>query len=198
LRQQTEKPVIDGVARPNQCLADFVAPKASGITDYIGLFAVTSGIGIEKHEKRFEDANDDYSSIMLKALADRFAEAFAEYLHERVRKELWAYASDEHLDTGALIAEAYQGIRPAPGYPACPEHTVKADMFRILEAEDIGMSLTESFAMFPGAAVSGFYFAHPESKYFTVGKIGEDQLRDMAQRRKVSLEQLQSWLAPNL
>ncbi|MEO0315426.1 MAG: methionine synthase [Pseudomonadota bacterium] len=198
LRQQTEKPVIDGVARPNQCLADFVAPKASGITDYIGLFAVTSGIGIEKHEKRFEDANDDYSSIMLKALADRFAEAFAEYLHERVRKELWAYASDEHLDTGALIAEAYQGIRPAPGYPACPEHTVKADMFRILEAEDIGMSLTESFAMFPGASVSGFYFAHPESKYFTVGKIGEDQLRDMAQRRKVSIEQLQSWLAPNL
>jgi 5-methyltetrahydrofolate--homocysteine methyltransferase len=198
LRQQTEKPVIDGVARPNQCLADFIAPKASGITDYIGLFAVTSGIGIEKHEKRFEDANDDYSSIMLKALADRFAEAFAEYLHERVRKELWAYASDEHLDTGALIAEAYQGIRPAPGYPACPEHTVKADMFRILEAEDIGMSLTESFAMFPGAAVSGFYFAHPESKYFTVGKIGEDQLRDMAQRRKVSVEQLQSWLAPNL
>jgi 5-methyltetrahydrofolate--homocysteine methyltransferase len=198
LRQQTEKPVIDGVARPNQCLADFIAPKASGLTDYIGLFAVTSGIGIEKHEKRFEDANDDYSSIMLKALADRFAEAFAEYLHERVRKELWAYASDEHLDTDALIAEAYQGIRPAPGYPACPEHTVKADMFRILEAEDIGMSLTESFAMFPGASVSGFYFAHPESKYFTVGKIGEDQLRDMAQRRKVSVEQLQSWLAPNL
>jgi len=198
LRQQTEKPVIDGVARPNQCLADFIAPKASGLTDYIGLFAVTSGIGIEKHEKRFEDANDDYSSIMLKALADRFAEAFAEYLHERVRKELWAYASDEHLDTGALIAEAYQGIRPAPGYPACPEHTVKADMFRILEAEDIGMSLTESFAMFPGASVSGFYFAHPESKYFTVGKIGEDQLRDMAQRRNVSVEQLQSWLAPNL
>jgi 5-methyltetrahydrofolate--homocysteine methyltransferase len=198
LRQQTEKPVIDGVPRPNQCLADFIAPKASGITDYIGMFAVTSGIGIEKHEKRFEDAHDDYSSIMLKALADRFAEAFAEYLHERVRKELWAYASDEHLDTGALIAEAYQGIRPAPGYPACPEHTVKADMFRILEAEDIGMSLTESFAMCPGASVSGFYFAHPESKYFTVGKIGEDQLRDMAQRRKVSVEQLQSWLAPNL
>jgi 5-methyltetrahydrofolate--homocysteine methyltransferase len=198
LRQQTEKPVIDGVARPNQCLADFVAPKASGITDYVGLFAVTSGLGIEKHEKRFEEANDDYSSIMLKALADRFAEAFAEYLHERLRKELWAYASDEQLDPGALIAEAYQGIRPAPGYPACPEHTVKADMFRILEAEDVGMSLTESFAMFPGASVSGFYFAHPESKYFTVGKIGEDQLRDMAQRRGVPVEQLQRWLAPNL
>jgi 5-methyltetrahydrofolate--homocysteine methyltransferase len=198
LRQQTEKPVIDGVARPNQCLADFVAPKASGITDYVGLFAVTSGLGIEKHEKRFEEANDDYSSIMLKALADRFAEAFAEYLHERLRKELWAYASDEQLDPGALIAEAYQGIRPAPGYPACPEHTVKADMFRILEAEDVGMSLTESYAMFPGASVSGFYFAHPESKYFTVGKIGEDQLRDMAQRRGVPVEQLQRWLAPNL
>ena len=198
LRQQGEKPVIDGVARPNQCLADFIAPKASGITDYIGLFAVTAGIGIEKHEKRFEDANDDYSSIMLKALADRLAEAFAEYLHERVRKELWGYASDEHLDNVALIAESYRGIRPAPGYPACPEHTVKKDVFRILECEDIGMSLTESYAMFPGAAVSGFYFAHPDSKYFTVGKIGEDQLKDMAARRQVSVEQLQRWLAPNL
>ena len=198
LRQQTEKPVIDGVARPNQCLADFIAPKSSGITDYIGLFAVTSGIGIEKHEQRFEDANDDYSSIMLKALADRFAEAFAEYLHERVRKDLWGYASDEKLAATELIAESYRGIRPAPGYPACPEHTVKQDMFRILECEDIGMSLTESYAMFPGAAVSGFYFGHPESKYFSVGKIGADQLADMAKRRGVSAEQLQSWLAPNL
>ena len=198
LRQQTEKPVIDGVARPNQCLADFIAPKSSGITDYIGLFAVTSGIGIEKHEQRFEDANDDYSSIMLKALADRFAEAFAEYLHERVRKDLWGYASDEKFAATELIAELYRGIRPAPGYPACPEHTVKQDMFRILECEDIGMSLTESYAMFPGAAVSGFYFGHPESKYFSVGKIGADQLADMAKRRGVSAEQLQSWLAPNL
>ena len=198
LRQQTEKPVIDGVARPNQCLADFIAPKSSGITDYIGMFAVTAGIGIEKHEKRFEEANDDYSSIMLKSLADRLAEAFAEHLHERVRKDLWAYASDEVLTNEALIKEAYSGIRPAPGYPACPEHTVKADVFRILECEDIGMSLTESYAMFPGAAVSGFYFAHPESKYFTVGKIGEDQLRDMAARRGETVEQLQSWLAPNL
>jgi 5-methyltetrahydrofolate--homocysteine methyltransferase len=198
LRQQTEKPVIDGVARPNQCLADFIAPKSSGITDYIGLFAVTSGIGIEKHEQRFEEANDDYSSIMLKALADRFAEAFAEYLHERVRKDLWGYASDEKLAATELIAESYRGIRPAPGYPACPEHTVKQDMFRILECEDIGMSLTESYAMFPGAAVSGFYFGHPESKYFSVGKIGADQLADMAKRRGVSAEQLQSWLAPNL
>ena len=198
LRQQGEKPVIDGVARPNQCLADFIAPKSSGVTDYIGMFAVTAGLGIEKHEKRFEDANDDYSSIMLKALADRLAEAFAEYLHERVRKDLWGYASDEHLDNAALIAETYRGIRPAPGYPACPEHTVKEDIFRILECEDIGMSLTESYAMFPGAAVSGFYFAHPESKYFTVGKIGEDQLKDMAARRDVSEAQLQRWLAPNL
>ncbi len=198
LRQQTEKPVIDGVPRPNQCLADFIAPKASGITDYIGLFAVTAGIGIEKHEKRFEDAGDDYSSIMLKALADRLAEAFAEYLHERVRRDLWGYAAKEDLTNEQLIAEQYRGIRPAPGYPACPEHTVKADMFRILEAEDIGMSLTESYAMYPGASVSGFYFGHPEAKYFTVGKIGDDQVQDMAARRGVSVEQLQRWLAPNL
>jgi 5-methyltetrahydrofolate--homocysteine methyltransferase len=198
LRQQNEKPVIEGVARPNQCLADFIAPKDSGITDYIGMFAVTAGLGIEKHEKRFEDAGDDYSSIMLKALADRLAEAFAEYLHERVRKDLWGYAADEKLSNEQLIGEKYRGIRPAPGYPACPEHTVKADMFRILEAEDIGMSLTESYAMFPGAAVSGFYFAHPASKYFTVGKIGEDQLADMASRRKVPMDLLSRWLAPNL
>jgi 5-methyltetrahydrofolate--homocysteine methyltransferase len=198
LRQQNEKPVIEGVARPNQCLADFIAPKESGITDYIGMFAVTAGLGIEKHEKRFEDAGDDYSSIMLKALADRLAEAFAEYLHERVRKDLWGYAADEKLSNEQLIGEKYRGIRPAPGYPACPEHTVKADMFRILEAEDIGMSLTESYAMFPGAAVSGFYFAHPASKYFTVGKIGEDQLADMSSRRKVPMDLLSRWLAPNL
>ena len=198
LRQQSERPVIDGVRRPNQCLADFIAPKSSGLSDYLGMFAVTAGLGIEKHEKRFEEANDDYSSIMLKALADRLAEAFAEHLHERVRKELWGYAGDEHLDNVALIAESYRGIRPAPGYPACPEHTVKEDVFRILECEDIGMSLTESYGMFPGASVSGFYFAHPESKYFAVGKIGEDQLKDMAARRKVSVEQLQRWLAPNL
>ena len=198
LRQQNEKPVIEGVARPNQCLADFIAPKDSGITDYIGMFAVTAGLGIEKHEKRFEDAGDDYSSIMLKALADRLAEAFAEYLHERVRKDLWGYAADEKLSNEQLISEKYRGIRPAPGYPACPEHTVKADMFRILEAEEIGMSLTESYAMFPGAAVSGFYFAHPASKYFTVGKIGEDQLADMSSRRKVPMDLLSRWLAPNL
>jgi 5-methyltetrahydrofolate--homocysteine methyltransferase len=198
LRQQTVKPVIDGVARPNQCLADFIAPKSSGIADYIGLFAVTSGIGIEKYEKRFEDAHDDYSSIMLKSLADRLAEAFAEYMHERVRKDLWGYVPDENLSNEALIKESYSGIRPAPGYPACPEHTVKADMFQLLQCDEIGMQVTESFAMFPGAAVSGFYFAHPESKYFVVGKIGDDQVSDMAARRAVSKDDVERWLAPNL
>ena len=198
VRQQTEKPVINGVARPNQCLADFIAPKSSGIADYIGLFAVTTGIGIEKHEKRFEDAHDDYSSIMLKSLADRLAEAFAEHMHERVRKEFWGYAPHEALDNSELIKEAYQGIRPAPGYPACPEHTVKADMFQLLHCEEIGMRVTESFAMFPGASVSGFYLAHPEAKYFNVGKIGEDQLNDMVARRGISKEDAERWLAPNL
>src|SRR5690606_36607116 len=141
----------------------FIAPKSSGVADYIGLFAVTTGIGIEKHEKRFEDAHDDYSSIMLKSLADRQAEAFAEHLHERVRKDLWGYAADETLSNEELIKETYAGIRPPPGYPACPEHTVKLDMFRLLQCEEIGMRVTESFAMYPGAAVSGFYFAQPES-----------------------------------
>jgi 5-methyltetrahydrofolate--homocysteine methyltransferase len=198
LRQQTVKPVIDGVARPNQCLADFIAPKSSGVADYIGMFAVTAGIGIEKHEKRFEAAHDDYSSILLKSLADRLAEAFAEHLHERVRKDLWGYAADETLGNDELIKEAYRGIRPAPGYPACPEHTVKADMFKLLQCDEIGMQVTESFAMFPGASVSGFYFSHPESKYFVVGKIGEDQLNDMATRRGIDKEQMERWLAPNL
>ena len=198
LRQQTEKPVIDGVPRPNQCLADFIAPKSSGVVDYIGLFAVTAGIGIEKHEQRFEAAHDDYSSIMLKSLADRLAEALAEYLHERMRKDLWGYAADEALTNTQLIAEAYRGIRPAPGYPACPEHTVKADMFRVLQAEKIGMQLTDSFAMFPGAAVSGFYFGHPEAKYFNVGKIGADQFEDMLARRPVARDDLARWLAPVL
>ncbi|GGB98821.1 methionine synthase [Oxalicibacterium flavum] len=198
VRQQTVKPVIDGVQRPNQCLSDFIAPKSSGVADYIGLFAVTAGLGIEKYEKRFEDAHDDYSSIMLKSLADRLAEAFAEYLHERVRTDLWGYVPGEHLSNEELIKEAYRGIRPAPGYPACPEHTVKADMFRVLRAEEIGMMLTDSFAMFPGAAVSGFYFAHPEAKYFVVGKIGDDQVSDMAARRGVAKEDVERWLAPNL
>jgi 5-methyltetrahydrofolate--homocysteine methyltransferase len=198
LRQQGVKPIIDGVQRPNQCLADFIAPKSSGVADYIGLFAVTAGLGIEKHEKRFEDAHDDYSSIMLKALADRLAEAFAEYLHHRVRTDLWGYATQENLSNEEMIKEAYQGIRPAPGYPACPEHTVKAAMFKQLQCEEIGMQLTESFAMYPGAAVSGFYMAHPASKYFVVGKIEADQVADMAQRRQEPVTQLERWLAPNL
>ncbi len=198
LRQQGVKPLVDGVQRPNQCLSDFIAPKASGVQDYIGMFAVTAGLGIEKYEKRFEDAHDDYSSIMLKSLADRLAEAFAEYLHQRVRTDLWGYAASEDLGNDALIAEKYAGIRPAPGYPACPEHTVKADMWKVMQPEEVGIELTESYAMFPGAAVSGFYLAHPDSKYFVVGKIGADQLADMAARRKVDIRQMESWLAPNL
>jgi 5-methyltetrahydrofolate--homocysteine methyltransferase len=196
MRQQTVKPVIDGVARPNQCLADFIAPKAT--PDYIGLFAVTAGLDIEKRIKQFEDAHDDYSSILLKALADRLAEAFAEYLHERVRVDFWGYAANEKLDKVALIKEQYQGIRPAPGYPACPDHTVKPDVFQVLQCDSIGMQLTESFAMTPGAAVSGFYFAHSEAKYFSVDKIGEDQLLDMAKRRGLTKDYLARWLAPNL
>ncbi|MFS2015853.1 methionine synthase [Massilia sp. CT11-108] len=198
LRQQGVKPVVDGVQRPNQCLADFIAPKSSGIADYIGMFAVTAGIGAEKIEKRFEAEGDDYSSIMVKALADRLAEAFAEYMHERVRTDLWGYVADEKLSNEALIKEEYVGIRPAPGYPACPEHTVKADLFKTLQADEIGMQLTESFAMYPGAAVSGFYFSHPESKYFVVGKIGQDQLEDMAKRRGMAKDELERYLAPNL
>ena len=198
LRQQGVRPIVDGVQRPNQCLADFIAPKESGIQDYIGMFAVTAGLGIEKHEQRFEAAHDDYSSIMLKSLADRLAEAFAEYMHERVRTDLWGYVANEDLSNEALIDEKYQGIRPAPGYPACPEHTVKADVFRALQAEEIGMELTESYAMYPGAAVSGFYFAHPASKYFVVGKIGNDQVEDMAQRRGMDKVEVERHLAPNL
>jgi 5-methyltetrahydrofolate--homocysteine methyltransferase len=198
LRQQGVKPVVDGVQRPNQCLSDFIAPKSSGIADYIGMFAVTAGIGAEKIEKRFEAQGDDYSSIMVKALADRLAEAFAEYMHERVRTDLWGYVADEKLSNEALIKEEYVGIRPAPGYPACPEHTVKADLFKALQAEEIGMELTESFAMYPGAAVSGFYFSHPESKYFVVGKIGQDQLDDMARRRGLPKDEVERYLAPNL
>jgi len=196
MRQQAVKPVIDGAPRPNQCLADFIAPK--GIADYIGLFAVTAGLGVEKIEKRFVDANDDYSGIMFKGLADRLAEAFAEYMHERVRKDLWGYVPDESLATEDLIKELYQGIRPAPGYPACPDHTVKPDMFNLLQCDEIDMTLTESFAMFPAAAVSGFYFAHKDAKYFSVDKIGEDQLLDMAKRRNLPKAYLERWLAPNL
>jgi len=159
---------------------------------------VTSGIGIEKHEQRFEDANDDYSSIMLKALADRFAEAFAEYLHERVRKDLWGYAAKENSSLEELVAEKYQGIRPAPGYPACPDHSVKKQMFNLLQCEDIGMGLTESLAMTPAASVSGFYLSHPDSQYFNVGKVGEDQVQDLAKRQNLKVMDIQRLLAPNL
>ena len=198
MRQQTEKPVIDGVMRPSRCLADFIAPKSSGVADYIGVFAVTAGLGVEKKEKFFADDHDDYSAIMLKALADRLAEAFAEYLHHRVRTDLWGYTPHEALDTTELIAERYRGIRPAPGYPACPDHSVKGAMFTLLRCDEIGMELTESLAMTPAASVSGFYLAHPESSYFNVGKIGDDQLADMVKRRGMEAADLKRLLGPNL
>ncbi len=188
LRNQTERPVVDGVRRPNRCLADFIAPRASGLVDYIGLFAVTAGLGMEKKERQFLADHDDYSAIMFKALADRLVEAFAERLHQRVRTELWGYAPTEALSPGDLIAEKYQGIRPAPGYPACPEHGVKSDMFRVLDCSEIGMGLTSSLAMTPAASVSGFYLAHPQAAYFNVSKIGDDQLRDWARRSAQDLE----------
>ena len=197
LRQQAEKQVIDGIMRPSRCLADFVAPKSSGVQDYVGLFAVTAGLGAEKKEKYFQDDLDDYSSIMLKALADRLAEAFAECLHHRVRTDLWGYAASESLSNVDMIAEQYQGIRPAPGYPACPDHSVKKDMFELLQCDEIGMGLTQSLAMMPAASVSGFYLAHPDSVYFNVGKIGDDQLKDLALRRGVAESELQRLLAPN-
>ncbi|WP_083293279.1 methionine synthase [Hydrogenophaga sp. PML113] len=197
LRQQTEKQEIDGVMRPSRCLADFVAPQGVA-PDYVGLFAVTAGLGVEKKEKQFLDDLDDYSAIMFKALADRLAEALAEQMHHRVRTDLWGYAPNEALSNEELIKEKYQGIRPAPGYPACPDHTVKRGLFRLLQAEEIGMGLTESLAMSPAASVSGFYLSHPQSTYFNVGKIGEDQLDDLAQRSAVARADLQRWLAPNL
>ncbi|KAF1036958.1 MAG: Methionine synthase [Burkholderia lata] len=198
LRQQSVRPVVDGVMRPNRSLADFIAPKESGVADYIGMFAVTAGLGVDAKEKQFEADHDDYSAIMLKALADRFAEAFAEAMHARVRRELWGYASGETLDNDALIAEKYAGIRPAPGYPACPDHLVKRDMFDVLRADEIGMSVTDSLAMLPAASVSGFYLAHPDSTYFSVGKIGQDQLEDYAQRMALSLDDARRALAPQL
>ncbi|GAB7536690.1 methionine synthase [Burkholderia sp. 3C] len=198
LRQQSVRPVVDGVMRPNRSLADFIAPKESGVADYIGLFAVTAGLGVEAKEKQFEADHDDYSAIMLKALADRFAEAFAEAMHTRVRRELWGYAAGETLDNEALIAEKYTGIRPAPGYPACPDHLVKQAMFDVLRAEEIGMSVTESLAMLPAASVSGFYLAHPDSTYFSVGKIGNDQVTDFAARMSLSEKDARRALAPLL
>lgn len=184
---------------PNSCLADFVAPVDCGVPDYIGAFAVCTGYGADELAAEFAAAHDDYNSIMVKALADRLAEALAEYLHQQVRKEFWGYASDEKLDNEQLIREAYQGIRPAPGYPACPEHTEKGTLFELLDVtKQIGLELTESFAMWPGAAVSGWYFGHPDAKYFAVSKIGQDQLLDYATRKGFSPEEASMWLAPNL
>ena len=195
LRQQTKKPADI----PNYCLADYVAPKESGVQDYIGGFAVTAGIGIEKKMQEFERANDDYSAIMLQALADRLAEAFAEHLHLRVRREFWGYAPDENAENERLISEQYRGIRPAPGYPACPEHSEKGPLFELLQApKNAGITLTESYAMLPTAAVSGFYLSHPEAKYFATGKIGKDQVADYARRKGWTLEEAERWLAPVL
>ena len=194
LRQQNQKP--DG--RPNQCLSDFVAPKATGIADYIGAFACTAGIGIEKHLEEFERRNDDYGSIMLKAIADRLAEAFTEMLHKRVRKDFWGYAKDEALDAAQLIAEQYRGIRPAPGYPACPDHTEKPALFELLGAPDVGITLTESHAMMPASSVCGLYLSHPDAQYFAVGKVNRDQVEDYAKRKGLALEEAERWLAPNL
>lgn len=195
LRQQNMK----APGRPNYCLADFVAPVTSGTIDYIGAFAVTTGIGIEEKLAQFANEHDDYSAIMLKALADRLAEAFAEYLHTLVRKTYWGYATDEALDTQQLIEEAYQGIRPAPGYPACPDHTEKAKLFDLLQVTpNTGITLTESYAMYPASTVSGWYFAHPQAQYFNVGKIDKDQLADYAQRKGIAEEIVAQWLAAHL
>jgi len=195
LRQQRSK----ADAQAQSCLADYVAPSGDGIADYLGGFAVTAGIGIEKHVKRFENAHDDYSAIILKALADRLAEALAEYMHARTRREFWGYAADERLSNVDLIRERYRGIRPAPGYPACPDHTEKGKLWQLLDVEaNIGLKLTDSYAMYPTAAVSGFYFAHPDARYFAVGKIGRDQVLSYADRQGISLAEAEKWLAPNL
>jgi len=194
LRQQSEKPQ----GQYSFALADFVAPKESGRADYVGAFAVTTGIGVDLLCREFERDHDDYNSIMTKALADRLAEAFAEWLHKQAR-EAWGYGKNETLTGEDLIRERYRGIRPAPGYPACPDHTEKRPLFNLLQAEqNTGITLTESFAMWPAAAVSGFYFAHPEAKYFAVGKIGKDQVEDYARRKGMDLRTIERWLSPNL
>jgi 5-methyltetrahydrofolate--homocysteine methyltransferase len=194
LRQQLSK----REGRANAALADFVAPREAGLADYIGAFTVTAGIGEDAVADRFKRANDDYSAIMVKALADRLAEAFAERLHQRVRKEFWGYEPNEALGRDELIGEKYRGIRPAPGYPAQPDHTEKGTLFRLLKAERIGVTLTESFAMWPGAAVCGLYFSHPQSHYFGVGKIERDQVEDYAKRKGWSIAECERWLAPIL
>jgi 5-methyltetrahydrofolate--homocysteine methyltransferase len=195
LRQQGEHRA--GV--PNRSLADFVAPKETGLPDHVGAFAVTAGIGLEKKVKEFRDDLDDYSAIMVEALADRLAEAFAERLHERVRTEFWGYEDDESLSNEELIAERYRGIRPAPGYPACPEHTEKATLWELLDVEQAtGIELTSSMAMWPGASVSGFYYSHPDSQYFVVGRVARDQVEDYAARKGWTLDEAERWLSANL
>ena len=195
LRQQLAKPP----ERPNWCLSDFLAPAETEVKDYIGAFAVTTGIGIEEHVQRFEAEHDDYSSIMLKALADRLAEAFAERMHERVRREFWAYAADEDLTNEQLVAEKYQGIRPAPGYPACPDHTEKQTLWELIEPDrNAGVEITDSFAMYPASSVSGWYFSHPKSQYFATGKIQRDQVEDYAERKNLEKQVVERWLAPVL
>jgi 5-methyltetrahydrofolate--homocysteine methyltransferase len=195
LRQQMVKPAD----RFNHCLADYVAPKDTGVADYLGAFAVTAGIGIDERVAEYEARHDDYNAIMLKALADRLAEGLAELMHQRVRTEWWGYATDEELSDGEIIAENYRGIRPAPGYPACPDHTEKGPLFELLDAtRNAGISLTESYAMLPAAAVSGFYFSHPEARYFAVARIDRDQVEEYAKRRGVAVEEVERWLASNL
>jgi 5-methyltetrahydrofolate--homocysteine methyltransferase len=195
LRQQIEKPP----GRPNLCLTDFIAPKSTGLQDYVGAFAVTAGLGAEEFASGFVKQHDDYSSILAKALADRLAEAFAERLHERVRREFWGYAKDEKLEGDDLIREKYVGIRPAPGYPACPDHTEKRTLFDLLDvSKNTGITLTESCAMWPAASVSGWYFSHPEAIYFGLGKIGRDQVEDYAARKGMTVKEVERWLRPNL
>ena len=195
LRQQLKK----SAGKEYHALSDFIAPKTSGIQDYVGAFAVTTGFGTEELAQKYYDEGDDYNAIIVKALADRLAEAFAEYLHHKVRTEFWGYVENENLENEDLIAEKYKGIRPAPGYPACPDHLEKPTIWELLKVkENIGLELTESMAMFPTAAVSGYYFANPKAKYFGVGKISEDQLQDYAERKGVDLEYARKWLSPNL
>ncbi|HOD11348.1 MAG TPA: vitamin B12 dependent-methionine synthase activation domain-containing protein, partial [Flavobacterium sp.] len=195
LRQQSQKTA----GAPNIALSDFIAPKDSKKQDYIGCFCVTTGFGVDEKAAEFEKQLDDYNSIMVKALGDRFAEAFAEYLHLKVRKEIWGYASDENLSNEDLIKENYNGIRPAPGYPACPDHLEKTTIWKLLNVEqEIGVTLTESMAMWPASSVSGYYFANQQSKYFGLGKIKEDQVIDYAKRRGISTEMASKWLSPNI
>ena len=196
LRQQIKK----ASGKASLCLSDFICPKDSGKGDYIGAFAVNAGIGVDALSAEFQAQQDDYKDIMVKAIADRLAEATTEYMHELMRKELWCYASDEQLDNDALIKEEYKGIRPAPGYPACPDHTQKDVLWNdlLMPSQTIGLNMTESYAMYPASAVCGFYYSHPSSKYFGIGKINKDQVEDLAKRKGVAVSQVEKWLNPNL